>query len=138
VKAASVVVTAQRRGRVKRHTVVVHRMVVQMAVEAAVPTEMVALALVVVAIVAAEIVDMSLGVVVGSILAVVVAAIAVVEVASVVDTGGEVVHFVATVEMTPRRYAVAIVAVAVLGQVEVASCVPLKTLHTTLSIEMCL
>jgi hypothetical protein len=122
VNAASVGVTAQSRGRVKRHTVVV-----QMVVGAAVPIEMVALALVAVAIGAAEIVDMSLGAVVGSILAVVVAAIAVVEVASVVDTGGEVVRFVATVELIPRRYVVALVAVDVLGLVEVASCIPLTT-----------
>jgi len=39
---------------------------------------------------------------------VVVAAIAVAGVASVVDTGGEVVHVVATVEMPPRRYVVAL------------------------------
>jgi hypothetical protein len=48
-------------------------MVVQMAVGVAVPTEMVAVALVVVAIVAAEIVDMSLGVVVGHMVRTVVA-----------------------------------------------------------------
>ena len=56
---------------------------------------------------------------------VMVAAIAVAEVASVVDTGVEVVRFVATVEMTPRRYIVAIVAVDCLGLVEVATCIPL-------------
>jgi hypothetical protein len=39
VNASSVVVTAQSRGKVKLHTVVVYRMVVQMAVGAAVPTE---------------------------------------------------------------------------------------------------
>src|SRR5437867_12994258 len=89
-------------------------MVVQVAVGVAVPTEMVALALVVVAIVAE---------------AVLVAAIAVAEVASVVDTGGEVVHFVATVEMTPRRYVVALVVVDCLRLVEVASSIPLTTLH---------
>ena len=87
-------------------------MVVQMEVGVAVPSEMVALALLVVAIVAE---------------AVLVAAVVVAEVASVVDTGVEVVRFVATVEMTPRRYAVALVAVVVLGLVEVASCIPLTT-----------
>jgi hypothetical protein len=101
VNAPSVVVTAQSRERVKLHMVVVYRMVVHMAVEAAVPTEAVALALVAVAI-------------------------AVAEVAFVVDTGGEVVHFVATVELTPRRYVVALVAVDVLGLVEVASSIPLQ------------
>jgi len=57
-----------------------------------------------------------------------VAAIEVVEVASVVDTGVEVVRLVATAEMIPRRYlAVAIVAVAGLvdmGLVVVALCIP--------------
>ncbi len=58
-----------------------------------------------------------------------VAAIAVAEVASVVDTGGEVVRFVATVEMTPRRYVVAIVAVDIadMGLVAIALCIPLIT-----------
>ena len=110
VNAFWVVVTAQSRERVKRHTVVGYKLVVQVAVGVAVPTEMVELALVVVAIVAE---------------AVLVAAIAVAEVASVVDTGGEVVHFVATVEMTPRRYVV----VDCLRLVEVASSIPLTTLH---------
>jgi len=76
-------------------------MVVQMAVGVAVPSEMVALALLVVAIVAE---------------AVVVAAVVVAEVASVVDTGGEAVHCVATVEMPPRRYVVALVVVDCLGR----------------------
>ena len=58
------------------------------------------------------------------------------EVASVVDIGLEVVRIVATVELTPRMYAVvAIVAVDSLGLVVVASCITLTTLHTTLSIE---
>lgn len=39
MNASSAVVTAQSRGRVKLHTVVVYRMVVQMAVGAAVPTD---------------------------------------------------------------------------------------------------
>ncbi len=39
MNASSVVVTAQSRGKVKLHTVVVYRMVVHMAVGAAVPTE---------------------------------------------------------------------------------------------------
>jgi hypothetical protein len=50
------------------------------------------------------------------------AAIAVAEVASVVDTGVELVRFVATVEMNPRKYVVAIAAadMADLGMVAVA------------------
>lgn len=39
MNASSVAVTAQSRGKVKLHTVVVYRMVVHMAVGAAVPTE---------------------------------------------------------------------------------------------------
>ena len=57
----------------------------------------------------------------------VVAAIAVAEIASVVDIGVEVVRIVATAEMTPRMYVVAIVAVDILGLVAVASLIPLST-----------
>jgi len=65
-----------------------------------------------------------------------VAAIAVVEVASVVDTEVEVVRTVATVELTPRMYAVvAIVAVDSLGLVVVASFIPPVNVTLTLSIQ---
>ncbi len=57
----------------------------------------------------------------------VVAAIAVAEIASVVDIGVEVVRIVATAEMTPRMYVVAIVAVDILGLVVVALFIPLST-----------
>jgi hypothetical protein len=62
------------------------------------------------------------------------AAIAVVEVASVEDTGAEVVRLVATVEMTPRTYFV-VANIADLCLVAVASLIPLSTLHNTLSIQ---
>ncbi len=130
MSASSVVVTAKSRGRVKRHRVVVQRMVVQMVVGAAVPTEAV-VGHMVRTVVAVRSVDVAQTIVAE---AVMVAAIAVAEVASVVDTGGEVVRCVATVEMTPRRYVVAFVAVAVLGLVEVAPFVLLTMQHHTLSI----
>ena len=52
-------------------------------------------------------------------------AAAVVEVASVVDTGVD--RTVATAELTPRMYVVAIVAVDILGLVAVALYIPLTT-----------
>ncbi len=57
----------------------------------------------------------------------VVAAIAVAEMASAVDIGVEVVRIVATAEMTPRMYVVAIVAVDILGLVAVALSIPPTT-----------
>jgi hypothetical protein len=56
-----------------------------------------------------------------------VAAIVVAEVASVADIAVEVVHIVATAELTPRMYVVAIVAVDSLGLVAVASFIPPTT-----------
>jgi len=44
-----------------------------------------------------------------------------------VDIGVEVVRIVATAEMTPRMYVVAIVAVDILGLVAVATLIPLST-----------
>lgn len=55
-----------------------------------------------------------------------VAAIAVVQVAFVVDIGIEVVRIVATAELTPKMYAVAIVAVDSLDLVVVALYSPLQ------------
>jgi len=49
------------------------------------------------------------------------------EVASVVDIEVEVVRIVATAELTPRMYVVAIVAVDIPGLATVASCIPLST-----------
>lgn len=54
-------------------------------------------------------------------------AAAIAEVASAVDIGVEVVRIVATAEMTPRMYVVAIVAVDILGLVVVALFIPLST-----------